>query len=226
MTLRAGRPTSSNFHRIMTPKCKKSEGWYPYMNQLLAERILHRPLESYESEWMARGSDTESKAVDSYEFSHDCDTEQIGFVTTDDGLIGCSPDRFIKQHPDGGLEVKCPKPETHVAYLLNAIGAGKAYQIQLIGQMWVCEKQWIDILSFHPDMPEALYRMECDPIMLGELEAHVRAFSTELEGKDAEFRERGWIKDVPEAQADPDSPAFITDEDINWIKENYANQPS
>lgn len=222
LAVRAGKPTASNFSRVMTPSGNKSDGWYPYMNQLLAERMLGKPLEGFESEWMARGSEFEQKAVDSYEFSHDCDTEQIGFVTTDDGLIGCSPDRFIKQFPEGQLQVKCPKPETHVAYLLNSIGAGKAYKVQCHGEMLVCEKKWTDVLSFHPEMPEALYRMEADPVFLDELEAMVRAFSTELELKAMECKERGWIKEleVPKAEENP----FLTAEDIAWARDRFKGE--
>lgn len=30
-----------------------------------------------------------------YCFEQNCEVSRVGFVTTDDGLIGCSPDRLI-----------------------------------------------------------------------------------------------------------------------------------
>lgn len=198
LRLRAGIPTASRFDSILTAGGRKSEGREGYMNELLAERILHQPLETFQSGDMAHGNEFEAQAVASYEFQTNYDTMPIGFVTNFDDLVGCSPDRFIIQNPEGALECKCPKPATHVAYLLAATGAGKKYRAQLQGQMWVCEKKWIDILSYAPGMPQALYRVERDEEFITELSAHVLSFARELEEKSEDFRSRGWIKEPPQ----------------------------
>lgn len=55
--LRAGIPTSSNFHRIMTPKAMKLSSQAPgLMHWLLAEWLIGEPLESPETQWMQRGA--------------------------------------------------------------------------------------------------------------------------------------------------------------------------
>lgn len=231
--LRAGIPTASAFDRIMTPggkdgKPKLSESRQGYLCHLLAERILHQPLEAdFQSEDMARGNEFEAQAVAAYEFQNDCETVRVGFVTNFDGMVGCSPDRFIVTQPAGALEIKCPKAATHVGYMLAAQGAGKKYQIQVQGQLWVCEREWVDIMSYHPGMPEAQYRVYRDEEFIKELAAHVLSFARELEDKSGEFAEKGWIKPLAEEQAEGGIPSLgITDEDIARIlaAQKYLHQ--
>ena len=227
LTLRAGIPTASAFDKIITPggkdgKPKPSASREGYMNHLLAERILNQPLDTFQSADMAHGNEFEAQAVASYEFQQDCETQQIGFVTNFDGKVGCSPDRFIVQHPEGALECKCPRPATHVAYLLASMGAGKEYKVQLMGQMWICEKEWIDVLSYAPGMPQALYRVYRDDEFIAELSAHVLSFARELEEKSSEFAERGWIK--PAAEEEEAADPFLTQADIDWAMNRSYEQ--
>lgn len=218
LRLRAGIPTASQFHRIITPKQRKlSESSVGYMNDLLAERVMGRPLETFTSQWMARGSELEEKAVTFYEFTRDVETERIGFVTNDAGTVGCSPDRFILQHAEGALECKCPSPGVHVAYLLaeEAAGVDKDYFCQLQGQLWVCEKEWVDVLSYHPDFPEACIRVTRDEEFIKQLAALVNAFAMQLAEKAEKLRERGIIK-PRETVVDDRFGLFLSDEDIAW----------
>jgi hypothetical protein len=193
--LRAGIPTTSMFSKIMTPGKKKSESQDAYLNHLIAERMLGRPIDGFQSQAMAEGSRSESNAVAAYEFQHNVTTEKVGFVLSDDGLIGCSPDRWIIEHPRRGLEVKAPgSPAIHVAYLRSATGASKEYIVQLMGQCWLCEKDEVEIISFFPGMPNALFRIQRDESFIKELSAHVREFSARLEEMSADFVRRGWMK--------------------------------
>src|SRR5665213_3178043 len=142
LRLRLGIPTASRFGEIITTGGKKgvpgdSSSAPKYMHHLLAERITGQPIEGFKSQYMERGSMLEERAVAAYELDHDCETEKVGFVASDDGRIGCSPDRFIVGQDRGMLECKAPAPHTHVAYLLSATGAETEYKIQLQGQLWV-----------------------------------------------------------------------------------------
>jgi len=223
LALRAGIPTASCFDKIITPGGKASTSAKNYMNLLLAERIMGHPAETFQSEWMSRGNEFEQKAVDSYEFQKDCQTVQIGFITNDDGSIGCSPDRGIVDNPKGGLETKCPSPQVHVTYMLAATGAANEYRCQLQGQLWICEWEWVDILSYHPEMPEALFRVYRDDDFIKELSAHVLSFSRQLEEKSSDFTERGWIKLAAEETKDP-TAGFISDDDLEWAKKHYTER--
>jgi len=47
--LKIGIPTSSNFHKIITPQGKPSKQWRQYACVLIAERILQHRIEFYNS---------------------------------------------------------------------------------------------------------------------------------------------------------------------------------
>ncbi len=54
--LRLGIPTSSEFHKIITPaERKRSTQWEDFACDLLAERKLMRPVDHYTSDEMIRG---------------------------------------------------------------------------------------------------------------------------------------------------------------------------
>ncbi len=191
LQLRAGIPTASQFDKILTPTGKPSKSAIPYMDALLAERMMQRPLTEHISFWMERGSQMEAEAVSFYQFQRDVTTETVGFITNDAGTIGASPDRLIGE--DGLLEIKCPAPHTHVGYMLWK-GADKAYHPQIQGQLWVTGREWLDILSYHPEMPPALVRVERDEKYIEDLAAAVTSFSQSLESMHLEFVDRGWIR--------------------------------
>ena len=130
--LRLGIPTASEFHRIITPKTMKlSSQAEDYRDWLLAEWIYGAPLESPETSFMQRGSELEPEAVRSYEFERDCEVSEAGFFTTDDGMVGASPDRLVGSC--GLLEIKCPAPQTHVGYMMSR-AVDEKYMTQLQGQ--------------------------------------------------------------------------------------------
>src|SRR6185312_13291104 len=107
---RIGRPTASRFDEIVTPTGKYSAQARKYAFQLIAERALKIPTESLDGQmWMERGKELEPQAADLYSFLNEgVELSKVGFITTDDGKIGCSPDRLAG---DCGLvEFKCPAP--------------------------------------------------------------------------------------------------------------------
>jgi len=155
---RLGIPTASCFKDIITSQGKKASAFDRYANTLVAERLMGHPPESFESEWMKRGTELEPQAREFYQFARDVDVEEVGLCLLDSGRAGASPDGLT---PDGGLEIKCPAPHTHVEYLTK----GKlpaAYVPQVQGQMWICERDRWDFLSFHPEMPPLLITVDRD----------------------------------------------------------------
>ena len=157
--LRAGIPTTSAFKRIVTPKGKLSAQSADYMAWLLAEWMLGQPLEGPQTEWMIRGEELEDLAVKSYCFERDVEVEEVGFITDDSGLIGCSPDRLVG--PDGILEIKCPSPQVHAGYMLHR-EVDQEYWPQVQGQLLIAEREWVDIQSYHPALPTVILRVKRD----------------------------------------------------------------
>jgi len=66
--LKLGIPTSSNFHKIITPQGKLSKQWREYACVLIAERLLLQKIEFYNSPAMEHGLIVEAEAADWYEF--------------------------------------------------------------------------------------------------------------------------------------------------------------
>ena len=180
--LRRGRPTASQFGRILTPKTAKlaaaADG---YIAELIAE-IFHlgtiSELESTPSRAMIHGTDCEPEARKFYEMDRSVDVKQVGFCTTDDGRFGCSPDGLVGD--DGILELKCPTGKTQVEYLLDGELPAE-YRGQVHGALIVTGRAWVDFLSYCPGLPPLLIRQTRN--------SWTEALETALDGFWARFQE-------------------------------------
>ena len=194
LALRLGIPTASEFHKILTPKKGQlSSQTRGYAFRLVTERLLNRSLDSIEGlQWVERGKELEPEAVRMYEFENEVQTEPVGFITTDDGLIGASPDRLIIGQP-AGLEIKCPAPQTHIEYMVDGFGAD--YRVQVQGQMLVGGFEWVDRYSFHPEMPPVKQRTERDEPFISLLEEALAEFNAMVAKMLEEVKERGFFRE-------------------------------
>ncbi len=184
LRLRLGKPTASEFSRILTPaKLELAAGRHSYAIELLTEMILDGPLDGVTTPAMLHGKDWEPKARAAYEMQEGVDVEDVGFCTTDDGRVGASPDAFVGE--EGSLEIKCPeKPEIHVGYLLNPDSLKKAYLPQVQGQLYVTGRKWTDLISYFMGIPMVKIRIEPDQKFHAALASVLEVFLRELE----EFR--------------------------------------
>lgn len=151
---RRGIATASCFKRILTPKTGKlSASAQDYIYELIAERYYIGSMDELAtpaSVAMQNGSMLEPDARRWYELQTGRRVEQVGFVTTDDGRFGCSPDGLIDD--DGGLELKCPLGKTHLAYL-RAGELPDEYKAQVHGSMIVTGRKWWNFMSYAPGLP-------------------------------------------------------------------------
>jgi putative phage-type endonuclease len=176
---RLGIPTASEFDRIITPKTRKpSAQAEKYMNRLLAEWVLGEPIEEADflNSYMDRGTELEDSAVKAFEFQAQLKTRAIGLVTTDDGLIACSPDRLVEDM--GTLEIKCPSAPVHIAYLRSAGSASVAeeYFCQIQGQLMICQLERSFLISHHPKLPPIVLQITRDDDFIRQLEAALKTF--------------------------------------------------
>jgi hypothetical protein len=172
--LRLGIPTSSNFHKIITPQGKPSKQWREYACVLIAERILQQRIEFYNSPAMERGLIVEAEAADWYEFDHDVTVQKVGFITDDDHTVGCSPDRLVGDN--GLLEIKAPLPHTQVEYWISG-EVSERFRPQLQGQLYVSRRSWVDIVCWHDVLPKLVMRVEPDGKFLESLDRELRIFN-------------------------------------------------
>jgi hypothetical protein len=198
--VRLGLPTASCFDKIVTPaKGELSKSARAYAQYLVAETLFGEPLEPERPDpyWIAWGKLHEPMAAEHYDLTTGTVTEKVGFITTDDGRVGCSPDRMIIGQR-GCVEIKCPAPQTHVGYLID--GPGLDYKCQLQGQMAVGELAFVDFFSFHPRMPPALHRIERDEPYIAKMSEALRQFLAIRDEMLAKALESGWRmteSDVP-----------------------------
>jgi len=174
---RNGIPTASRFKDIITSQGKKSASFGKLVNTLAAEKIMGRGAETFESEWMRRGTELEPQAAAWYEFETGRTIEHVGLCLTDDGIAGASPDGLME---DRGLEIKCPAPHTHVAYLARGKCPAE-YFPQVQGSMWICERDQWDFVSFHPDMPPLLVTVQRDQEFIDTLRSLITELRDEVE---------------------------------------------
>ena len=144
--LRLGKPTSSNFHKIVTPLGAPSKQAVKYLYRLVAERLLHETMDDEIGfvKWVAQGKEQEPYAVKQFEFVNEVELEPGGFVTSNDGRVGASPDRIFKGHKES-LEIKSPAPWTQLQYLLE--GPDDAYIAQTQGHLLVGDE--FDCVHFY-----------------------------------------------------------------------------
>jgi hypothetical protein len=192
---RVGIPSASNFHRIISPKTGKPlAGAVTYRNELLAEWMLGASLDSGGTNWTDRGLALEDSAVKFYELQRELDTSEIGFIMHDTLPVGCSPDRLVGE--DGGLEIKCPSPGIHVGYLL---GMADQYKAQVQGALWITGRQWWDLMSYNPELPPALVRVQRDVEFITKLDAAITDFIADIAWWKYQLIERGYTDKTPTA---------------------------
>ena len=160
--LKKGRPSASEFDKIFTPKTKKtSTQARSYMYRLAAETLAELPpdgSENYVTRPMQDGINTEPEARRWYELQHDLDVRQVGFITTDDGKFGCSPDGLVGE--DGGLELKCPQRETHIGYIDEPESLLDSYRWQVHGALWITGRSWWELVSYCHGLPPVVLRVD------------------------------------------------------------------
>lgn len=188
--LRAGIPTASEFSTVLA---KGEDGTRDssvtrktYLMKLAGEIITGEPSEGYTNGNMERGRQMEDEARDFYAFTADAELQRVGFIRN--GEIGCSPDSLIGDI--GMVEFKTSFPHLLIPLLLKGEFPPK-YKAQCQGNLWVSEREWIDICVFWPKMPMFRKRATRDKAYIAELAYAVDRFNAELRGTVERIRSLG-----------------------------------
>ena len=154
------RPTASEFDSFITP----AKGLYSAQATAYAAKIVAKRLGVYEEPpptfWMDWGNEQEPNAKFAYTALTGRRIIEVGFVLPDHtDAYGGSPDGLVED--DGLLEIKCPAPETLIAY--HAAGELPAqYKPQVQGLLLITGRAWCDFFVFHPELTPLLVRIEPD----------------------------------------------------------------
>jgi hypothetical protein len=121
---------------------------------LALERITGQSQENgYLNADMIRGCELEPHALAAYEAQTGALVQPVGYCLHDTLLCGVSPDGFVGD--DGLIEVKCPRSANHLAYL-KAQTVPKEHLPQLVHQLWITGRAWVDFVSYDDRWPEPL----------------------------------------------------------------------
>ena len=173
--IKRGLASSSHFSTVLS----KGSGRKLYMRKLAGERLSGLTESSYSNGNMEAGIELEAAARAYYANINNCTVEQVGFIKRDDD-VGSSPDGLV--YIDGGLEIKCVIPSTHIETCLRGT-MQTCYTPQVQGAMWVSDRKWWDWVSYCPaikDRPYFCIRIKRDEEYIKELSIRVTMFVTEL----------------------------------------------
>ncbi len=162
LRLRAGIPTASEFHRLVSPtwKIRTGDGPATFLAEKLAEKWTGAPLPAIGGFGaLEQGTILEEEALPWFELETGLALSRVGFITTDDDRMGCSPDSLVE--PDGGLECKCPQAPGHIAWLIDGV-LPEAHAAQVHGCMYVTGRNWWRFLSYRRGFPPLLLTIERD----------------------------------------------------------------
>lgn len=208
--LRSFIPTASEFDSVITPgKGELAAARKKYACRIIAARIMNWQAESLEQiRHIMDGKQNEPLAVAQLELIENIETFPIGFVTTDDGRFGASPDRVTEIGPDRSsigitIEVKSPTIPKQFEYML--LGHGDAYRCQVQGQLYVAEADKAIFYSYSPRMPP--YRIETgrDEPFIRKLKACLEQFGDELDEMTERARSLGVFQAFREVRTPVDA---------------------
>lgn len=172
---RLGKPSASNFKKLVTTKGEPSKQAVGYVHELIGERLTGEFEFFYTNEHMERGNELEPEARQAYEFIYDANVTEHGFILHDSGEYGCSPDGVIYHDEKivSGLEIKCPKASTMVKYHLNPDTFKSAYYQQVQGCMLITGANSWSLFAYHPKVKPLLIPVMRDDEFLAKLQAEI-----------------------------------------------------
>lgn len=182
--LRCGQITASRAKDVIA-MTKKGEAANrrDYRTEILVERLTGVPVEQYVSKEMLWGKQQEPFARSAYEIYAAVFVDQVGFVVhANIPFFGCSPDGLVGD--DGMIQIKCGNRTTHLAWMQSGV-VPIEHIPQMLAELAVTGRKWIDFVSYHPEFPEHLQlfvrRFARNEKLIAGMESEVVHFHQECE---------------------------------------------
>jgi hypothetical protein len=186
MALRAGKLTGSAAKDMLASiKSGEAAARRDLRYKLVAERLSGQSQEDgYINAVMQWGIDHESEAIAAYEALTGNLVEPIGFVESDNLMVGTSPDGFVGD--DGIVSIKCPKTATQIRYIREGVEPAE-HVAQNTHELWLTGRAWIDFVSYDPRLPDGLRlfirRVTRDEAALSEYATKALAFLRDVDAE-------------------------------------------
>lgn len=192
LAARKGCITGSRFKdaREKLAKGGPSKAQLQYAMDTARERVGGTVPPKFANAAMRTGTEQEPHARMHYEAITGNLVQEVGFITTDDGLFGLSPDGLIGD--DGVLEVKT-MVSSDTLFTAVADGDLSSYIDQCNGYLWLLGRQWVDLCLWCPDLEAiglamTIHRITRDEAAIESLEADLLAFAGRVDGYEAALR--------------------------------------
>ena len=202
---RSGLPTASELNELISPTGVIRKGDMPesYLALKLAEKWMGGPVLSFSGGAMEQGTLKESEAVPYFELTQNIDIRRVGLVLNDEGTFGASPDGLC----DGfGVELKCPQPNTHAAWLIDNVVPTK-HLWQCYGGMYATGLPVWRFGSYCRGFPHLWVEVERDENAMETIASVMQTFTARLAKEYARLIERNG--------GPPQHPTPSTSEQLN-----------
>lgn len=188
LRVRAGKITGTGVERILDASNKARSGAMPktYLHQLVGERLKGRPIDEIGGDWIDRGRELEAEARRWLAFELGQEITEVGFIESDCGRYGFSPDGHVFM--EQGVELKCPALKTHLGYLLEPATLEKKYHHQVQFAMWVAGWNRVALASYCPEMPPVLRIVGVDKKAHAAYDSVIPAFADKVDAAVAKIR--------------------------------------
>jgi hypothetical protein len=188
---RLGKPTASNFGQIVTSLGKPRSGVAPrrYMIELLGERLTRKPTQHFETDAMQRGIQLEPVAVQHYANETGRPVRSVGFVVSECGRFGGSPDGLCD---DRGIEVKCPLTSNFVE-IAESSEIPDDWRVQIQGLLWLTKFSAWDFVLYTdvPGLLPQIIEVRPDAKLVAAFDEALQKFCDELDATEKKMREAG-----------------------------------
>ena len=160
--VKAGVPSSSCFSKVITGTGKPSDSLKGYALTLATEKYLGKSIDDgfRGNKFTDRGNQMEPESRVDYEMTHQVTIREVGFITDDLGRWGASTDGLVND--DGLTEFKNLIATSMMSLLVYlAKNPGKTepkYIPQIQGELFVTEREWCDIVFYHPNFDPIIHR--------------------------------------------------------------------
>jgi len=173
---KVGKPSASNASKLITSVGAPSKSMKAYAQTLAGELYAGQSIDPFTGNINTEyGNETEQESRLAYSMLKDVDVEQVAFIEDDLQQYLVSPDGLIGD--TGMLELK-NKPKLHISTLMYYQKHKKIptdYIAQLQMQMFVSQREYVDIYYYSKLLPCLLVRVYPDAKIVDGLKAQLLA---------------------------------------------------
>ena len=185
-----------------------------YAKELARDRVgSGRAINLMEGFAQRMGHEEEPFAAIAWMAETGLEVEEVGFLTTEDRMFGCSPDRLVVGHPKRALEIKTMVSATTLFQCVVEGDIGD-FEDQCLFEMWHMTLDQLDLCLWAPDLPKPLHIVPLmrDEAKLEAFEADMLAFRELVTTYENKLRAKLGMELVTTAGLIGGAPAAVPDE--------------